>query len=55
MLGRTEKEGEPSIRLLRHLQHWLTGRGLQIAVAEVVPESHPVTAVKVERLRKLRF
>jgi hypothetical protein len=30
------------MRLLRHLQHWLTGRGLQIAVAEFVPESHPL-------------
>jgi hypothetical protein len=30
------------MRLVRHLQHWLTGRGLQIAVAEFVPESHPL-------------
>jgi len=30
------------MRLLRHLQHWLTGRGLQIAVAEFVPETHPL-------------
>lgn len=42
MLGRSQKEGEPSMRLLRHLQHWLTGRGLQIAVAEFVPETHPL-------------
>jgi hypothetical protein len=30
------------MRLLRHLQHWITGRGLQIAVAEFVPETHPL-------------
>lgn len=30
------------MRLLRHLQHWLTGQGLPIAVAEFVPETHPV-------------
>ncbi len=30
------------MRLLRHLQHWLTGRGFQIAVAEFVPEAHPI-------------
>src|SRR5712671_1543826 len=30
------------MRLLRHLQHWLTGQGLHIAVAEFVPETHPV-------------
>jgi len=29
------------MRLLRHLQHWLTGQGLHIAVADFVPESHP--------------
>lgn len=28
------------MRLLRHLQHWLTGHGLQIAVADFVPETH---------------
>jgi hypothetical protein len=30
------------MRLLRHLQHWLTGQGLQIPVADFVPESHPI-------------
>jgi Transposase domain (DUF772) len=30
------------MRLLRHLQHWLTGQGLSIAVADFVPETHPV-------------
>jgi len=30
------------MRLLRHLQHWLTGQGCQIAVAEFVPETHPI-------------
>ena len=30
------------MRLLRHLQHWLTGQGLSIAVADFVPEPHPV-------------
>jgi len=30
------------MRLLRHLQHWLTGHGLQIAVADFVPETHPI-------------
>ncbi len=30
------------MRMLRHLQHWLTGQGLHIAVADFVPETHPV-------------
>ena len=30
------------MRLLRHLQHWLTGHGFQIAVADFVPETHPI-------------
>jgi hypothetical protein len=30
------------MRLLRHLQHWWTGQGLHIAVADFVPETHPV-------------
>jgi Transposase domain (DUF772) len=30
------------MRLLRHLQHWLTGQGRPIAVAEFVPETPPV-------------
>ena len=30
------------MRLLRHLQHWLTGTGRPLAVAEFVPETHPV-------------
>ena len=30
------------MRLLRHLQHWLTGQGRPLAVAEFVPEIHPL-------------
>jgi len=30
------------MRLLRHLQHWLTGTGRPLSVADFVPESHPV-------------
>jgi len=30
------------MRLLRHLQHWITGHGLSIAVADFVPETHPL-------------
>src|SRR5712692_8821849 len=30
------------MRLLRHLQHWLTGQGLHITVADFVPETPPV-------------
>ena len=30
------------MRLLRHLQHWLTGHGFQIAVADFLPETHPI-------------
>ncbi len=30
------------MRLLRHLQHWLTGQGRPLAVAEFVPETHPL-------------
>src|SRR4051794_28020757 len=30
------------MRLLRHLQHWLTGQGRPFAVAEFVPETHPL-------------
>jgi hypothetical protein len=30
------------MRLLRYLQHWLTGHGLPITVADFVPEPHPV-------------
>jgi Transposase domain (DUF772) len=28
--------------LLRHLQHWLTGPGCPLVVAEFVPETHPL-------------
>jgi hypothetical protein len=28
--------------LLRYLQHWLTGPGRSLAVAEFVPETHPL-------------
>ena len=30
------------MRLLRHLQHWLTGPGRPLVVADFVPETHPV-------------
>ena len=30
------------MRILRHLQHWLTGQGLHLAVAEFVPETQPL-------------
>jgi Transposase domain (DUF772) len=30
------------MRILHHLQHWLTGQGLHLAVAEFVPETHPL-------------
>src|SRR5215831_16060472 len=30
------------MRLLRYLQHWLTGTGRPLRVADFVPESHPV-------------
>src|SRR5882724_12105076 len=30
------------MRLLRHLQHWLTGPGRPLVVAEFVPETHPI-------------
>lgn len=30
------------MRLLRQLQHWLTGTGRALRVADFVPESHPV-------------
>src|SRR6266446_5904138 len=30
------------MRILRHLQHWLTGQGFHIAVADFVPETHPL-------------
>jgi transposase len=30
------------MRLLRHLQHWLTGPGRPFAVADLVPETHPL-------------
>jgi hypothetical protein len=42
MLGQAQSEGEPSRGLLRHLQHWLTGAGRPLAVADFVPETHPV-------------
>jgi hypothetical protein len=28
--------------ILRHLQHWLTGRGPQLLTAEFVPETHTI-------------
>jgi hypothetical protein len=30
------------MRLLRHLQHWLTGTGGPLRVVDFVPESHPI-------------
>jgi hypothetical protein len=30
------------MRLLRHLQHWLSGRGPHLHVPDFVPESHPI-------------
>jgi hypothetical protein len=30
------------MRLLRHLQHWLTGAGRPLVVADFVPETHPI-------------
>ena len=30
------------MRILRHLQHWLTGHGSHIHVADFVPETHPL-------------
>jgi hypothetical protein len=30
------------MQLLRYLQHWLTGRGPCLSVAEFVPETHPL-------------
>jgi hypothetical protein len=30
------------MRLLRHLQHWLTGTGRPLIVADFVPETHPL-------------
>jgi Transposase domain (DUF772) len=30
------------MRLLRHLQHWLSGQGPRLHVANFVPETHPI-------------
>lgn len=30
------------MRLLSHLQHWLSGQGPRLQVADFVPESHPI-------------
>jgi transposase len=35
-------EGESTMPLLRYLQHWLTGRGPCLQVADFVPETHPI-------------
>jgi hypothetical protein len=40
MLGRPTREGEPSLRLWRSLQHWLRGTGRPLSVAAFVPETH---------------
>jgi hypothetical protein len=42
ILGLPQQEGEPSLGLLRHLQHWVTGPGRPLVIAEVVPETHPL-------------
>jgi transposase len=36
------RSGEPTMQLLRYLQHWLTGRGPRLQVADFVPETHPI-------------
>ena len=30
------------MRIVRHLQHWLTGRGLRLQVVDFVPDTHPL-------------
>ena len=30
------------MRLLRYLQHWLSGQGPRLQVADFVPETHPI-------------
>jgi hypothetical protein len=30
------------MQLLRYLQHWLTGRGPRLQVADFVPNTHPI-------------
>ena len=30
------------MRIVRHLQHWLTGRGPRLQVVDFVPETHPL-------------
>ena len=30
------------MKLFRYLQHWLTGRGPCLQVADFVPETHPI-------------
>jgi hypothetical protein len=30
------------MRIVRHLQHWLTGRGLRLQVVDFIPETHPL-------------
>jgi transposase len=36
-----DKESQ-TMQLLRYLQHWLTGRGPRLQVADFVPETHPI-------------
>ena len=33
------RSGEPTLQFLRYLQHWLTGRGPCLQVANVVPDT----------------
>src|SRR6267143_180100 len=35
-------KGEPPMGILRHLQHWVMGRGPHLQTAEFVPETHPI-------------
>ena len=34
--------------ILRHLQHWLIGRGPQLLTTEFVPETHAIRLVTVQ-------
>lgn len=36
------RSGEPTMKLFRYLQHWLTGPGPCLQVADFVPETHPI-------------
>src|SRR5215475_3382857 len=36
------RSGGPTMKLFRYLQHWLTGRGPCLQVADLVPDTHPI-------------